>query len=144
VFASISEVSAGLGRQAEWQFVELGLIGCGAVYARMRSPGVVKVQVAADRTAGLADNVVGLQIYLFIFDAAPQPLDEDIVSLSPFAVSPTLVFDAPVVQIPNRTRDKRSVQSLLKSEFSMTRATSSDMSLDVASSQPGLMAKHAN
>jgi hypothetical protein len=45
----------------------------------MRSPAVVELQVAADRTASLADAVVGLQIHLLIFDAAPQPLDEDIV-----------------------------------------------------------------
>ena len=48
--------------------------------------GRCKIQVAADRTARLADAVVGLQIHLLIFDAAPQPLDEDIVPPSPFAV----------------------------------------------------------
>jgi hypothetical protein len=52
----------------------------------MRSPAVVEVQVSADRTAGLADAFVGLQIHLLIFDAAPQPLDEDIVPPSPLAV----------------------------------------------------------
>jgi hypothetical protein len=35
--ASISGVSPGLGCQAEWQLVEVGLIGCGAVKARLRS-----------------------------------------------------------------------------------------------------------
>jgi hypothetical protein len=52
----------------------------------MRSPAVVEVQVMADRTAGLADAVVGLQIHLLIFDAAPQSLDEDIIPPSPFTV----------------------------------------------------------
>ena len=76
----------GLGCQADWQFVEVGLIGCGAVKARMRSPAVVEVQVFADRRAGLADTVVGLQIHLLIFDAAPQPLDEDVVSRASLSV----------------------------------------------------------
>ena len=60
----------GLGCQADRQRWEVGLIGCGAV--ALRSTAVVEVQVAADRTAGLADAVVGLQIYLLIFDAAPR------------------------------------------------------------------------
>src|SRR5450756_2176315 len=52
----------------------------------MWSPAVVEVQVAADRSAGLADAVVGVQIHLLIFDAAPKPLDEDIIPPGPFAV----------------------------------------------------------
>src|SRR5205823_4720071 len=45
----------------------------------MRSPVVIKVQVAADRRSSLADAVVGSKIDLLVFDAAPQPLDEDVV-----------------------------------------------------------------
>src|SRR5450759_3307340 len=52
----------------------------------MWSPAVVEVQVAADRSAGLADAVVGVQIHLLIFDAAPKPLDEDIIPPGPSAV----------------------------------------------------------
>ena len=52
----------------------------------MRSAAVVEVEVAADRGAGLADAVVGAQIDLLVFDAAPQPLDEDVVAPSAFAV----------------------------------------------------------
>ena len=52
----------------------------------MRSAAVVEVQVAADRSAGLADAAVGLEMNLLVFDAAPQPLDEDIVPPSAFAV----------------------------------------------------------
>src|SRR5712691_8617001 len=52
----------------------------------MRSPCVVEVQVAADRSAGLADAIVGPQIHLLVFDAAPQALDEHVVPPSPFAV----------------------------------------------------------
>src|SRR5438132_13710848 len=52
----------------------------------MWPPAVIKVEVAADRSAGVADAFVGPQIHLLIFDAAPQPLDEDVVPPSPFAV----------------------------------------------------------
>src|ERR1022692_1927959 len=52
----------------------------------MRSPAVVEAEIAADRSPGLADAVVGLQIHLLVFDAAPQPLDEHVVPPSAFAV----------------------------------------------------------
>ena len=45
----------------------------------MRPAAIIKVEVSADRCAGLADAVVGSQIHLLVFDAAPQPLDEDVV-----------------------------------------------------------------
>jgi hypothetical protein len=51
-----------LGCQAEGQWREVGFIGCRAVKARVWSPAVIEVQVAADRSAGLADAVVGVQI----------------------------------------------------------------------------------
>src|SRR5665811_1655757 len=86
ISASISRASAGVGYQAEGQRREVGFIGCRAVKARMWSPAVVEVQVAADRSAWLADAVVGVQIHLLIFDAAPKPLDEDIIPPGPFAV----------------------------------------------------------
>ena len=86
ISASISGASAGLGCQAEGQRGEVGLIGCRAVKARMRSAAVVEVQVAADRSAGLADAVVGSQVHLLVFDAAPQPFDEHVVAPGPFAV----------------------------------------------------------
>ena len=62
------------------------MIGCHAVKARVRSSCVVEVQIASDRGAGLADAVVGAQIHLLVFDAAPQPLDEHVVAPGPFAV----------------------------------------------------------
>jgi hypothetical protein len=62
------------------------LIGCQAVKARMWSPAVVEVEVAAKRDTGVADAFVGAQIHLLLFDAAPQPLDEHIVAPSAFAV----------------------------------------------------------
>ena len=48
----------------------------------MWSPAVVKVEVTPDRIPGLADAFVGPQIHFLIFDAAPQPLDEDVVAPS--------------------------------------------------------------
>src|SRR6185436_19631609 len=65
---------------------EVGLIGCHAVKARVWSPAVVEVEVAADRSAGLADAVISPQIHFLVFDAAPQPLDEHVVPPSPLSV----------------------------------------------------------
>jgi hypothetical protein len=48
--------------------------------------GIIKVEVAIDRCARVTDTVISSQIHLLIFDAAPQPLDEDVVPPSPFAV----------------------------------------------------------
>src|ERR1700683_1333660 len=52
----------------------------------MRSAAIIEVQVAADRSAGLADIVVGSKVHLLVFDAAPQPLDEDVVPPGALAV----------------------------------------------------------
>src|SRR5215203_6165123 len=46
----------------------------------MRSPAIVKGQIAADRGAGLGYAVIGFQIHLLVFDAAPQALDKDVVA----------------------------------------------------------------
>jgi hypothetical protein len=52
----------------------------------MRSAAVVEVEVTADRSAGLADAVVGSEVHLLVFDAAPQPLDEYVVPPGALAV----------------------------------------------------------
>src|SRR6187455_2220922 len=52
----------------------------------MRTPCIVEVQVATDRSAGFADIVVGSQIDLLVFDAAPQPLDEHVVAPGALAI----------------------------------------------------------
>ena len=62
----------GLGCQAEWQRGEVGLIGRCVVKARMRSAAIVEVEVAADCGAGFGHAVVGVQVHLLVFDAAPQ------------------------------------------------------------------------
>jgi hypothetical protein len=52
----------------------------------MWASAIVEIQVAPDRGSRLADTVVGPQVDLLVFDAAPQPLDEDVVSPRTFAV----------------------------------------------------------
>src|SRR5271169_2280095 len=52
----------------------------------MWTTAIVEVEVAPDRCAGLGYTVVGSQIHLLVFDAAPQPLDEDIVPPGALAV----------------------------------------------------------
>ena len=76
----------GLGRRAERRKVEVGLIWCGAVKARMWTAAIVKVEISTDRMSSLADGFIGSQIHLLVFDASPQPLDEHIIPPGPFAV----------------------------------------------------------
>ena len=46
----------------------------------MRPAVIVEIEIAADRRAGLGHAVVGSEIHLLVFDAAPQPLNEDVVA----------------------------------------------------------------
>jgi hypothetical protein len=62
----------GLGRRAEGQ--------------RVRPAAIVEVEVAPDGGARLGHIVVGSEIDLFVLDAAPQPLDEDVVPPGALAV----------------------------------------------------------
>jgi hypothetical protein len=52
----------------------------------MWTPAIVKIEIMADRIPSVADAVVGPQIHLLVFEAAPQSLDEHAVPPSPFAV----------------------------------------------------------
>src|SRR5271169_3997764 len=52
----------------------------------MRASTIIKVQIAAERSAGFTDAVVSPQIDFLVFDAAPQPFDEHVVPPSAFAV----------------------------------------------------------
>src|ERR1019366_750467 len=54
--------------------------------SRMRSSAVVKFEIPADRISRLSNAFIGPQIHLLVLDAAPQPLDEDVIPPSPFAV----------------------------------------------------------
>src|ERR1700730_8100303 len=76
----------GLGCQAEWQRGEVGLIGRAAVKARVWTPAIIKVQVAADRSAGLGYAFVGPHIHLLLFHATPQVLENPVVPPSAFTV----------------------------------------------------------
>src|SRR5450631_4621591 len=52
----------------------------------MRSATIVEVEVAPDRCTRLGRGVVGSEIHLLVFDAAPQSLDEDVVPPGALAV----------------------------------------------------------
>jgi hypothetical protein len=47
---------------------------------------VVKAQPSCDPRPGFGDRSVGVQVYVFIFQASPQPLDEDVVHAPALAV----------------------------------------------------------
>lgn len=64
---------------------EIGLIRGAVVKIRMGTPAIVEVEIAADRGAGVRYAIVGPQVNLIVFDAAP-PLDEHVVPPSSFAV----------------------------------------------------------
>ena len=48
--------------------------------------GVVALDPAADAQAGLGTGGVGTQVYILIFQAAPQALHENIIHAATFAV----------------------------------------------------------
>src|SRR5918999_1384250 len=52
----------------------------------MRTLGVVEVDVTPNAGLRFGDTVVGMQIYLLVLDAAPEALDEDIITPAPLAV----------------------------------------------------------
>ena len=47
---------------------------------------VVQLDVFANGTPGMADRLVGLQVDLFVFDAAPYALDEHVIAPASLAV----------------------------------------------------------
>src|SRR4051794_13877544 len=51
-----------------------------SVKARMRTLGVVEVEVATDRGASFGNRVVGSEIYLLVLHRAPDPLDKNVVA----------------------------------------------------------------
>lgn len=48
----------------------------------MKPLAIVKVEVSAQALTGLANIIVIVQADFFVFDAAPQSLDEDVVQVS--------------------------------------------------------------
>jgi hypothetical protein len=77
---------AALGCQADRQRVEVGLIRGASVKTRMRSSAVEKFEIPADRISRLSNAFMGPQIHLLVLDAAPQPLDEDVIPPGALAV----------------------------------------------------------
>jgi hypothetical protein len=68
----MAPLSEQIFRVAKWSVCRgLGCIGCRAVRARMGMSAIVKIEVPADRCASVANAVVGPQIHLLVFDAAP-------------------------------------------------------------------------
>jgi hypothetical protein len=61
----------------------------------MRSPCVVECQIVGDAAACGRHGVVGMQLNLFVFDATPQTLDEDVVAPGPFSVHDDLEARVP-------------------------------------------------
>src|SRR6202021_2628753 len=82
--ASISGASARVrlpsGVAAGWR---VGLLGRGAVKARVGTSAIIKVQVTADRSASLGYTFVGPQIHFLVFDAAPYTLDDKLSRHAP-------------------------------------------------------------
>ena len=51
----------------------------------MGPAAIVEVKIPADGSTSFADAVVGAQIHLLVFDAAPEPLDKHVVAPSAFS-----------------------------------------------------------
>ena len=47
---------------------------------------IVKVQPSRDSRPGFGDRSVGVQVYVFVLQASPKPLDEDVVHAPALAV----------------------------------------------------------
>src|SRR5258707_15889507 len=47
---------------------------------------VIEAEPVADAGLGLGDTGVGVEVYLLVFEAAPQPLDEDVVHVAALAI----------------------------------------------------------
>jgi hypothetical protein len=80
-------------RYRDWlQRIEVSLIGRLPVKARMRSPAVVKRQIAADRCPCLGNAFGGMQINLLLIDRPPKALDKNIV---PPGTLPSMQMETP-------------------------------------------------
>lgn len=52
----------------------------------MWASAILEGQISADASSGLGHCLVGVEIDLLVFDRPPEPLDEDIVPPSSFAI----------------------------------------------------------
>ena len=53
-------------------------VGRHAVQRLMTSDAIVEIKVAGQPPVRFGNRAIGVQIHLFVLDAAPQPLDEDV------------------------------------------------------------------
>src|SRR3984893_10924893 len=56
------------------------------VQSLVRSLPIIEPKPGPDTLTGFGHGTIRFDVHLFIFQAAPQPLDEDVVEKSPFAV----------------------------------------------------------
>ena len=52
----------------------------------VRASTIIEIEISPDAGFGLADAGVGMQINVFVFDRAPQPFDEHVVTPAATAV----------------------------------------------------------
>ena len=65
---------------------KVGLVRHTRTKARMRAPAIIEIQIPAKPGAGLGDTGIGVQIYLFVFHRAPEPLDKHVVAPGRLAI----------------------------------------------------------
>src|SRR5437016_14212640 len=53
-------------------------------------------QPSPDAGFSRGDVAIGMQVNLLVFEAAPQPLDEDVVHAAPLAIVTSCLFSTPV------------------------------------------------
>src|SRR5262249_40281017 len=129
--------------RAERQRVAVGLVGRASVNARMGPP---EVDVAAERSSRLTDAVVGPQIHLLVFDAAPEALEKHVVAPRAPAVHAdrNLVLDQDVGE--GGTRELAAL-GLSQAEYLEARTRPQDLSVSAAwpcdrSAEPGVGDRH--
>ena len=67
----------------------LGEVGCirrARAEAGMWAPPIIEIQIPAEPSAGLCDAGIGVQIHLFVFHRAPEPLDKHVVAPGRLAI----------------------------------------------------------
>ncbi len=70
----------GLSRLGRRQRVEVELIGCHPVKARMGPARVVEAEVPGNAGLSPGDGLVGMEVGLFVLHRFPQPLHEHVVA----------------------------------------------------------------
>src|SRR5436853_5123277 len=63
----------------------VGLARCAVAQALVLALLVIKAEPGADAGLGLGDTGIGVEVDLLVFEAAPQPLDEDVVHVAAHA-----------------------------------------------------------